>query len=179
MLKSLANPLKLLGIILISLSLISIFQRYSPTRLSFAFDPDSQNISSINSSQTPQRIQIENLNINLPIEPSSIKNSKLEISSRGVSYLTSTPLPGQTGNSILYGHNYTNILGNLTKIKPGEIVRIYYTDGSFKDFEVSYTLEVSPKDSKVLENSTDTRITLYTCSGFLDTKRFVAVAISN
>lgn len=85
-------------------------------------------------------------------------------------------MPGEPGNSILYGHNWTSLFGNLPKTKPGERVDIGFSDGSMQQFIVEYTSIVSPDEIEIIEQTEDTRITLYTCTGFLDSKRFVVVA---
>ena len=36
--------------------------------------------------------------------------------------------------------------------------------------------EVKPNAVEILESADDSRLTIYTCSGFLDTARFVVVA---
>jgi sortase (surface protein transpeptidase) len=49
-------------------------------------------------------------------------------------------------------------------------------DGVKKEFKVEYTATVDPSQTYIIDNTKDTRITLYTCTGFLDSKRFVVVA---
>ncbi len=173
---TLANFFIILGILCLLTFSYLIFERSNPERLSFDDFKEDKEISSINTSQTPEEILIPDVNINLPILPSKIDNGKWSATTKGVSYLTTSPLPGEKGNSILYGHNFPNLLGNLNKIKPGQKIVIKYTDGNVKEFVVKFTLEVSPKQTNILETTDDNRITLYTCSGFLDSKRFVVIA---
>lgn len=45
------------------------------------------------------------IGFDLPIVPAQIAGGKWEITKNGVSYLTTSPLPGSEGNSVLYGHN--------------------------------------------------------------------------
>ncbi len=174
--KIVSNLLLFLGVVCLLISLLLFFQRYNPGRLAFAFTPFEGQISSINSSQTPKQLLISELGINLKILPSNLQNGRWEATTGGVSYLTLSPLPGQKGNSILYGHNWPNLLGNLTKAKPGQEIFIKYDDNSTKKFVINYTLEVPPTQASILKNSTDVRVTIYTCSGFLDSKRFVVIA---
>ncbi|MGB2731849.1 MAG: sortase, partial [Microgenomates group bacterium] len=49
-------------------------------------------------------------------------------------------------------------------------------NGMKRTFIVQVTANVSPDQTNVLKQSHDKRLTLYTCSGFLDTQRFVVVA---
>ena len=127
--------------------------------------------------KSQQRIVINDLGINLALIPAQIKNDKWDTTNMGASYLVSSPLPGETGNSIIYAHNWASLFGNLTRAKPGEEVDITTADGSVKKFIIEYTSVVTPDESNILSQTKDKRITLYTCTGFLDSKRFVVVAI--
>ncbi len=161
------------------LSLLSfgylIYQRYNPQNLSFAIktsEPSSNNQSALE----PQTLKINSINLALTVTASEIKNNKWEASTKGVSHLKSSVLPGEKGNAILYGHNWPNLLGNLKNTRPGDKITIIYNDNSQKNFEVEYLTKVSSNETSILENSEDNRITLYTCTGFLDTQRLVVVA---
>ena len=93
-----------------------------------------------------------------------------------MSYLATSPLPGHKGNSILYGHNWKSLLLDLPKVKPGQSVFITNHNGTKQRFIVEYTAVVDPSQTYIIDATNDTRITLYTCTGFLDSKRFVVVA---
>jgi len=163
-----------IGSLLFATSLL--FARYNPNRLSFNRTPEF--IEQRQDSSEFVSISINNVGINLPIETTTIENDKWGISKNAVSYLSGSALPGQIGNSIFYGHNYNSILGNLVETKPGDIITVFYKDGSKKDFVIRYTFEVSPKDTSILSQSNERMLTIYTCSGLFDTKRFVAVAFA-
>lgn len=166
-----------LGISLILFGSLLVFQRNNPNRVAFAKGESNIAIQIEDKVVIPTSIKIPSLDINLDIYTSEIKNGKWEVTDKGVSYLKTSVVPGENGNSVLYGHNWTNLLGILVKIKTGEIIEIVYSDGSKKEFEVKLIQEVNPNDVSILNNTNDRRITLYTCSGFLDSKRFVVVAI--
>ncbi len=167
-----------LGVSLIIFASFLVFQRNNPNRIAFA---QKESITTeekeINESLLPVILRISSLDIDLPIYESFIKDKKWEVSNKGVSFLKSSVLPGDKGNSILYGHNWTNLLGNLTKIKTGEVVEIVFSDNTKKEFVVTLIQEVDPDDISILNNTNDNRVTIYTCSGFLDSKRFVVVAL--
>lgn len=166
----------LLSIFFFSLSGYWIFQRFNPTVLSFTGVPEQQSFDSEISARAIS-LSIPDVDIsNLPIFGGKIENNRWPLRSDGLVRLSSSPEPGQVGNSIIYGHNWKNIFGNLLNVKPGQVVEIQYLDGTSKKFQVSFTQTVSPEQTQILNNTTDERITLYTCSGFLDYKRFVVVA---
>lgn len=157
----LANLFLFLGILLLVFSGYLVWQRNSPIK-----EIERQNYSTDSS---PQELIIEELQIKLPILG--------ETTTEGISHLTTTPLPGEPGNSVLYGHNWPVLLSNLTKAKPGQKLQIKYSDNSEKIFMITTTQVVSPNQIGVIDQTTDTRITLYTCIGFLDRERFVVTAM--
>lgn len=166
-----------LGISLILFGSFLVYQRNNPGRIAFANTEIESQSQSVVENKIPERIKIDSINVDLPIVPSAIVNSKWEVTDKGVSYLNSSVVPGSLGNSVLYGHNWTNLLGNLINIKVGETIGIFYQDGTEKEFLVTSIQEVEPDNISILNNTNDFRLTIYTCSGFLDSKRFVVVAI--
>lgn len=154
-----------------------IFERYNPQKLGFDNAPSSSFTSSAGT--FPREIIIASLSIRLPVYPAQIENNKWEATTKGVSYLVTSPVPGEVGNSILYGHNWNSLLGRLPSIKPGEEIKIVYDDKTIKTFVIQYTSIVDPSAAEILASSGDSRITLYTCSGFLDSKRFVVTAVAS
>lgn len=163
-----------IGLLCIIFGIFLLWERNNPKRLSFQ-QYSSTNYSNYN--VIPVRIYIPSVNINLPVVQSTIQNNQWPNSTEGISYLTSSPLPGKKGNSILYGHNWNNLLGNLKDTKPGEKIEIEYSDGTIKVFSINAMGVVTPDQTHVLLPSNDVRITLYTCTGFLDTKRLVVTAL--
>lgn len=171
-----ANSLLLTGFISLIIFGYLIFQRYNPQRLAFDL-PAAQALEKTNLQDLkPIGIKIDSLDLALPIIPAEIKSNKWQATNKGISFLSSSVIPGEKGNSILYGHNWPNLLGNLKSVKPGDKISIINSDGSIRDFEVEIISRVSPSEDSILENSQDNRITLYTCDGFLDSQRLVVVA---
>ncbi len=162
------------GILLLIFGFYLVNLRFSPKKIAFS---DVKVEEKKQTNVAPARIIIPSLKIDSKIVPAIITNNKWEVTNEGVSYLSSSPIPGDQGNSILYGHNWSSILGNLTKIKPGEKLIIVMNDGDVREFVVNYTMIVSPTQTNILDQSKDNRLTIYTCAGFLDSKRFVATAL--
>jgi LPXTG-site transpeptidase (sortase) family protein len=123
----------------------------------------------------PTRIEIPRLSVHLPIYGANLDNNHWETTEIGVSYLVSSPAPGQVGNSVMYGHNWPNLLGNLRHIVPGDEIVIHMGEEPIK-FAVTYTMVVPGSNTTVYQETADTRLTLYTCTGFFDKDRFVVVA---
>lgn len=165
------------GILFLLLAGGLLWQRVNPQRLSFEVEVEAVKPSEAGDFQDrPVVLIIEDLGINLAVFPSRIEGNKWQASTKGVSHLESSSVPGEKGNSILYGHNWPNLLGPLRAARPGQKIKFLYSNGETREFEIKYTKEVYPYETSVLAQTEDSIITLYTCSGFLDSKRFVVTA---
>jgi LPXTG-site transpeptidase (sortase) family protein len=153
-----------------------VYRRSVPVSLAFSQLPQTSRKDTAQA--TPKLIRIDAAHIFLPITPTEITSGKKwEAPTDGVAYLATSPLPGTNGNSILYGHNWPNRLGNIKKLHAGDEIDIIFTDGREKIFTVTRTDIVNPNQTHVLAATTDTRLTLYTCTGLFDSKRFVVTAV--
>lgn len=171
--KLLSQILLIIGVFCIASGIYLILLRYSPKTLTFE---NAVFAESTTHATIPKLLIIKSANISLPVIPSSTHNNTWDITFDGVSFLTSSVKPGTPGNSVFYGHNWENLLGNLHTVKPGDTVEIIMSDKKRMKFTVEYTAVVTPDKTEVIKNTNDTRITIYTCIGFLDSKRFVVVA---
>lgn len=86
------NLILLIGLGLLLFSAYLVFLRHSPYLLSFEKAPTTVNVLSY---ESPQSIEIPSIAVNLPIVPAIMKGNSWETSNIGVSYLSSSPLPGQ------------------------------------------------------------------------------------
>src|SRR5579864_9277962 len=100
--------------------------------------------------QTPVELIIKNVNIDLPVLPAVYTNGTFETTTKGVSYLTASPLPGVKGNSIMYAHNWWNLFGNLVNVKKGEKIAVLFTDKTKKTFTITLTQTVTAKQISIL-----------------------------
>src|SRR3990167_10293659 len=124
----------------------------------------------------PAKIYIPRLKRTLDVSDGFIQDNRWTISVTGVSYLTASGKIGEQGNVVLYGHNTKDVLGSLWKVQVGDIVEVTDSEGNIHKFEIFERKEVKPNTVEILESTEDSRLTIYTCSGFLDTARFVVVA---
>jgi sortase (surface protein transpeptidase) len=153
---------------------ILMWQMNRPARLSFDKVPVT---AAFETDVRPVALKIDTLSINLPVIPAEISSTQWETTTKGVSFLKTSALPGEVGNSVMYGHNWPNLLGKITSIKNGDTIQVLLSSGETRIFKVVLTQEVFPDQTSVLGNTEDVRLTIYTCVGFLDSKRFVVVAI--
>ena len=76
-----------------------------------------------------------------------------------------TPLPGESGNSVIGGHRDTH-LAFLRDVKAGERFEIERADGVRVAYRVTDTLVVDKSDAWLMKSEGPTRLTLVTCWPF-------------
>jgi len=138
-------------------------------------EPQSNQDKTTQEAPKPAKIYIPKLKRTLEISDGFIKDNRWTISKTGVSYLTTSGKIGELGNVVLYGHNTQEVLGGLWKVQVGDIVELTDSDGNIHKFGIFDRKEVKPNTVEILESTKDPSLTIYTCSGFLDTARFVVV----
>ncbi len=173
--KNVSKILIIFGLILYLIAGFLIWERNNPNRL--AFKNYSGNYKSTAVSNPPTRIGIKDLRVDLPIYPAKVFNGQWETTTEGASYLISSPVPGEKGNSIIYAHDWESLFGPLKRITKDTIIEIEFADKKIKSFVVKQVKIVPSDQTSILAQTKDKRITLYTCTGFLDSQRLVATAI--
>lgn len=159
------------GIIIVLLS--SVYKQYSVKRLSFNSVPQKAEIIE----NSPAKIlKIDSLNINIQIDEGSIENGIWQISQTSVTHLNTSSNPKDGGNIVIYGHNKNNILGPIRWIKPEAEIVLINSNGEEMKYIVKSTIEVSPKEIEYVLPKDSEILTIYTCSGFADSKRFIVTA---
>ncbi|PWU22493.1 hypothetical protein C5B42_05760 [Candidatus Cerribacteria bacterium 'Amazon FNV 2010 28 9'] len=115
--------------------------------------------------------------IDVDVSNAALVDGQWAVSPTTASYLVQSAAPGQRGNIIIYGHNLRSIMGNIRALKGGERVVVTTEDGAIHTYRVTQTTEVDPSDVRLLQPTKTETLTLYTCSGLLDSKRFIVRAV--
>lgn len=123
----------------------------------------------------PTQILIPKVRINLPVLVAKAGGEVWEVSDKGASYLLGSGIPGK-GNLVIYGHNKTSLFGPIRWLENGDEIKIKNKKEQEFIYKVVETKTVSPKNVEVLAPTEEAILTLYTCSGFLDSQRFIVVA---
>jgi len=176
--KHLPEVLLFAGIALVVVSSVHNFLRLRALRLdkSTVESYISQTVAITPARPIPAHIFIK-WYIDVDIDQEVYVEGNWTISETKASYLANSARPGESGNLILYGHNKRSIMGNLRALKGYETITLTLSDGSSRNYQIISRQEVSPTDTKLLEPTDFEVLTLYTCSGFMDSKRFVVRAI--
>lgn len=141
----------------------------------FKDKPKVQTAAVVVHSVKPSELFIPKISKTLNISDGQYVNNQWTISKTGVSYLVDSAAVGSAGNAVVYGHNLPDILGKLKELENGDFVYVLMDDGQFYKYRIVETKAVTPEHVEILRNTSDARLTIYTCTGFLDSARFVVV----
>jgi LPXTG-site transpeptidase (sortase) family protein len=104
---------------------------------------------------------------------------------KGVVHFPGTAKEGENGNTFITGHssyypflpgNYKNVFALLPRIKIGAKIDIWQDQQKYT-YQVTETREVSPKATEILAPTSDSQLTLMTCTPVGTTlKRFIVIA---
>ncbi len=117
---------------------------------------------------------LENLNTKILINSIEVEGNIYEgldshTMNKGFWHFPSSNLPGQKGNTVIIGHRYAKLppnkdtFFNLDKVKVGDRIEVIQSDSQFT-YIVTDTKIVEKNDTSVLQDYSDYRITLITCS---------------
>lgn len=123
----------------------------------------------------PTKLYIPKMAKVLYVSDGYVSDNHWTTSPNGASYYTGSALPG-SGNTVIYGHNTVDTLGGLWRVQNDDYLYVVLQNGEFIKYQVYERKEISPNQVEILRNTDEVRLTLYTCSGFLDQARFVVVA---
>ncbi len=166
------------GTLLVSLSTLHNLLRYRSLRVDRATVQAYLNAQPVEADQTssyPSHIFIQ-WRVDVDIDSAVYANGDWTISPSHASYLATSGRVGKGGNIVIYGHNKREILGNIRVLKLGELITLTTEDGVQHDYQVQLVKEVSPSDTSLVQPTQEETLTLYTCSGLLDSRRFVVQA---
>ena len=157
--------------LILGLFLMFIFfvWRYHQARiLSF----NTKEVAKISASNiNPLHIKAYPVGVDIDIKPAVITNGVWPVFPNTAGFVTNG------NNTIIYGHNKNNILGPIRYIKIGAIIEILDSNSKITKYSVIKTDIVSPNNLEYIQDTEKKTLTLYTCTEFLDSKRFIVVAL--
>lgn len=156
-----------------------IFTRLAPTKdMILGTSIQDSNFQSIeesvdNTTVLDQKI-LEELNTKILINSIEVEGVVYEgldshTMNKGFWHFPVSSLPGQKGNSVIIGHRYAKLppnkdtFFNLDKVKVGDSVEVVQSNNQFT-YIVTDVKVVDKNDISVLQDYSDYRITLITCS---------------
>jgi sortase A len=171
-----------LGIALIVLGAIFILGSFGLAKKvpsdSFASEPvkvEGFSLSEAPQDKIPSRIIIPSLLIDLEVKPARNISGYWEVFLDSAAWGEGSGLPGEAGNQVIYAHARKSLFLPLRQIEVGTKVYVF-TKEAWYAYEVKEIKEVRPTELQVIAPTRDETLTLYTCSGFSDSKRLIVVA---
>lgn len=154
------------------LGFMHIYDRYAEPIFAYS-QPTKHKIPS-KLSALPVQLHIPALKLTLPISPEYISSDGWDVPKQTVAYIKNPELLGKPGGNILVGHNWTPLLGNLYKVQLGDTFELLYHDGTKKSFNIKEKSIVEAQDIHSLHSGD---VAIFTCAGFLDSKRLVVIGV--
>lgn len=123
----------------------------------------------------PERIVLPSQKIDLSVRESKIINGYWEVFDDVAAWGEDSGLPGKSGNQVIFAHAREGLFLPIKDSKIGEKIYVFTKDKWFS-YEIKEIKEVFPNQKEVIEPTLDETLTLYTCSGFKDSKRLILIA---
>lgn len=171
-----------LGFSIIVLSVIFIFgnPQVKPEKiLGYSFKDEPVEVVGFEPQESeevkvPTRILIPDLSIDLSVKKAEIIEGYWEVFEDSAAWGDGSGLPGEVGNQVIFAHARKGLFLPLREVEEG--MKVYtFTDSDWYTYEVTEIKEVLPNETEVIAETEDERITLYTCSGFNDSKRIIVI----
>ena len=123
----------------------------------------------------PQRIIIPSLSIDLPVTLAPVIKGYWKVYPDRAGFGDGSAYPGDKGNTVIFAHARYGLFLGLRDIKIGDKVYIL-TGDKWLSYKVKEIKTVLPKNLEVIAPTPDETLTLFTCSGFADSKRLIVIA---
>ena len=170
-----------LGISLLVLGLLLLFSKNkSETNPSSTFKSEPIIVEDFNQevyddAKLPKKIIIPSVSIDVEVKKAQIIAGFWEVFSESAGWGMGSGIPGEIGNQVIFAHAREGLFLPLQSIKVGS--RIYLlTEEKWFTYEVHEIKEVYPRQTEVIRPTDEETLTLYTCSGFRDSKRLIVLA---
>lgn len=152
----------------------TMFMWYRRTVLSFTVQPYV--IAAKQRQATPVQIKLPTNPSGINIVPARIKNGIWETSEEAATFLATSARPEENGNIVIYAHNKRQLFGNLHRVELGQNIEVITKDGKTHLYRIDEITTVKPDQVEVVLPADEEILTLYTCTGILDSKRLVVKA---
>lgn len=150
------------------------YLQYRQTALAFSYTPPMTEQPLLPA--YPVKLEIPSASVAVPVIEQAVINGKWQVPAEAAAHVAQSANPGFPGNIIIYGHNLASVLGKLGTAKPGDSILVTTADGKKHVYSVTVKSVVDPGDISVVKPAATETLTVYTCTGFLDSRRLVIQA---
>lgn len=122
----------------------------------------------------PNRIVIPRLEIDLAVTDGDYIPSKKTwtLSDNHAQFALPSTLPNDyEGNSLIYGHNYGWVFGDLKSLRAGDTMQLYAENGTIFTYIYQSTRKLKPDDASVFRYDGYPSVSVQTCSGRFNENR--------
>lgn len=123
----------------------------------------------------PTRLIIPDLGIDVVVKEAKIVKGYWEVFPDSAGFGLGSAYPQDTGNQVIFAHARPGLFLPLKEVKIGQKVYVFTKD-SWYTYTIKNIKEVLPSQVEVIAPTTSAVLTLYTCSGFADSKRLIVTA---
>lgn len=123
----------------------------------------------------PIRIIIPTVGIDIPVKEAKVVNGYWEVFPDRAGFGLGSAYPDEIGNQVIYAHAREGLFLPLKKVKMGDRIMVLTKDNWYT-YKVKSIKEVLPSQIEVIAPTKETILTLYTCSGYSDSKRLIVAA---
>lgn len=162
---------------LAAILLIALNQTYDLTKYTFLAYAHIPPQTQTKDRSLPTFIHIPSLEISLPIDEVSSNSLFWKTNANTASHLSSSAVPGESNNTVLYAQNTTEAFGRLTSLQKGDTILVTTNNGDIHEYQVEKLTIVSPTEVDYISNTDEETLTLYTSYGFGSLKRFVVKSL--
>jgi len=115
----------------------------------------------------PNHVIIPSMLLDQPILEGPVKDT-YKILANGIWRWPDSSTPDKGSNTVLIGHRFTytqpkGVFYYLNKVKIGDEIGVWWNNQLF-DYKVNTITEVSPDDTAIENPTTDSRLTIFTCT---------------
>ncbi|KKR31705.1 MAG: Sortase family protein [Candidatus Gottesmanbacteria bacterium GW2011_GWC2_39_8] len=123
----------------------------------------------------PVRILIPDLDIDLTVKEAKVVDGFWEVFPTGAAWGSGSGIPGEAGNQVIFAHAREGMFLPLKQAKVNQSIYIFTKD-KWYSYKIREITEVLPDNLAVISPTDDETLTLYTCTGSGDARRFIVKA---
>lgn len=124
----------------------------------------------------PVRILMADLKIDIQVKEAKVINGYWEVFPDSAGFGIGSAYPeDSSGNQVIFAHAREGLFLPLKRAKIGQSI-VIFTKDKWYGYKIKEIKEVLPSQTEVIAPTKDPVLTLYTCSGFSDTKRLIITA---
>ena len=169
-----------LGIAMLTLGAILVFGGRSTNIVTATFETEPVSVEGFESitedaEKIPVRIVIPSVSIDLDVKKAEIVGGYWEVFENIAGWGEDSGLPGESGNQVIFAHVREGLFLPLRDIELDDQIYVF-TKNEWYSYTIAEMKEVYPDQIEVISPTEDETLTLYTCSGFKDSKRLIVTA---